>query len=110
MDGWMCVCGRGVNGCSAKQRRHAAVARTQCRASLVAPLSAPPCIQERGRRPPPAPRVQHTQLNIYLADDPVLCAWQGAALLGASPLYSQLAVTQKEWRSRGMAALAKWDQ
>lgn len=51
-----------------------------------------------------------SQLNIHLADDPVLCAWQGAALLGASPLYAQLAVTQKEWRSRGAAALAKWDQ
>ncbi|KAL4436635.1 hypothetical protein ABPG75_003774 [Micractinium tetrahymenae] len=50
------------------------------------------------------------ELNIFLADDPALCAWQGAALLAASPLYSQLAVTQKEWRSRGAAALAKWDQ
>ena len=50
------------------------------------------------------------QLGIHLADDPVLCAWKGGALLAASPLYPQLAVTQREWRQHGAAALAKWDQ
>ncbi len=50
------------------------------------------------------------QLGIHLADDPVLCAWRGAALLAASPSHPRLAVTQKEWRSRGTAALAKWEQ
>ncbi|PRW33824.1 Actin-related 6 [Chlorella sorokiniana] len=50
------------------------------------------------------------ELAIYLADDPVLCAWRGAALLAASPSYPRLAVTRQEWRSRGTAALAKWEQ
>lgn len=49
------------------------------------------------------------QLCIHLAEDPVLCAWKGGALLAASPRYPQLAVTQQEWRQHGAAALAKWD-
>lgn len=49
------------------------------------------------------------QLGVHLADDPVLCAWKGAALLAASPEYGQLAVTRQEWRQRGMAACSRWD-
>ena len=57
----------------------------------------------------PAHPLAPPQLCIYLAEDPVLCAWKGAALLAASPQYPQLAVTQQEWRRHGAAALAKWD-
>lgn len=49
------------------------------------------------------------ELNIYLAEDPALCAWQGGALLAASPLYGQLAVTRQTWRQHGAEALSKWD-
>lgn len=59
---------------------------------------------------PFTPTPPHPQLGVYLADDPVLCAWRGATLLAASPSYPRLAVSQKEWRSRGVGALAKWDQ
>lgn len=69
----------------------------------------PRCLPPRSRQPIyPAP--PHPQLGVYLADDPVLCAWRGATLLAASPSYPRLAVSQKEWRSRGVGALAKWDQ
>lgn len=60
--------------------------------------------------PAPAPSPSPAQLGIHLADDPVLCAWRGAAALAASPQYPALAVTRQEWRQRGAGALAKWDQ
>lgn len=49
------------------------------------------------------------QLGIHVADDPVLAAWRGAALLAASHHYPSLAVTQQEWQQHGAAALAKCD-
>lgn len=61
-------------------------------------------------RLPTHPPTPPPQLGIHLAEDPVLCAWRGAALLAASPAYPAAAVSRQEWRARGAAALAKWDQ
>ncbi|PSC70298.1 Actin-related 6 [Micractinium conductrix] len=49
------------------------------------------------------------ELHVHAAPDPALAAWQGAALLGASPEYAHLAVSRQEWKLRGVEALRKWD-
>jgi hypothetical protein len=87
-----------VRGCASEERRHAG---SKVPASQPWPRLVPAS--------PPLPPPHSSQLGVYLADDPVLCAWKGAALLAASPEYGQLAVTQQEWRQRGMAACSRWD-
>ena len=69
----------------------------QCRPALPNP------------NPNPAPRATLCQLHVHAAPDPALAAWQGAALLGASPEYAHLAVSRQEWKLRGVEALRKWD-
>ena len=86
-----CICGHAMHAC----------AHVVCLSLCVGPACPP-------THPPTHPSCL-PQLCIHLAEDPVLCAWKGAALLAASPQYPQLAVTQQEWRQQGAAALAKWD-
>ncbi len=41
------------------------------------------------------------QVAVHTPADPVLAAWQGGALLGASPEYARRAVTRAEYEEQG---------
>ena len=72
-------------------------------------LTMPACIPTDWLSLTPRPSRAVLQLNVSLAEEPALSAWRGGALLGASPEFVRLAVTQQEWKQYGAAAAAKWD-